>query len=193
MGIAPSENAPLVQFALERAAMIENDRQNTAIKRRRKWLLGVSASAVILAAVLAYYSITILFDESLYTNEGSFAYYLAVPDLIADAPRPGQIGEPRFYVSAGDGPKAPASAVSYRSNAKHEDVFRALEAYLRSEGLLRAGTLADVYPTGRALRHMHGEQAIIYKPKGRTRLQHVIVRVEEIEGTQSEISITATF
>jgi hypothetical protein len=151
------------------------------------------AGAVVLVAAIAFYSFTILFDEALYTNEGTFAYYLAVPNLIADAPRPGQIGEPRFYVTAGDGPKAPASAVQYRSNAEREEFFRALEAYLQSEGLVRAGILAEVYPTEWALHQMHGEGAIVYRPEAGTPPQHVIVRIEGIEGAESDISITATY
>lgn len=173
--------------------MVEWKTQTMATRKRRRWLLGLSASIVIFLSVLGFYSLVLLFDESLYTREGTFAYYLTVPDLIADAPRPGQIGQPRFYVSAGDGPKPPASAVYYQSDAARGEISRTLEAYLQSKGLLAAGTLAEVYPAGWALQRMHGEEAMVYKPEVSTRLQHVIVRVENIGNERSEISVTATF
>lgn len=191
--IALSKNTLPIAIVPERLTVTENVRRHTVKKKRGRLLFTILAAFVIVISAFSVYSLRILFDEALYTNEGTFAYYLAVPSLIADAPRPEQIGEPRFYVTAGDGPKAPASAVHFRSNAESGDFFRALEAYMNSESLSRAGTLAEVFPTDWALHRTHGEEAIVYRPEAGTTPQHVIIRVEGIDGTVGDVTITATY
>jgi hypothetical protein len=96
----------------------------------------VAISAITIAVILgaAFYIVSLLLSESLYSSRGSFAYWLTISSVIKSVPEVSPTSSPRFYSSAGDGPKLPESAVTYRSSAAAPEITRAVETYLTSRG-----------------------------------------------------------
>jgi hypothetical protein len=105
---------------------------------RKRWLIAVVISLIALGAI-AFYSASLVLSESVYSNRGTFAYWLTISNVIKGVPEIRPIQPPRFYSSAGDGPKLPESAVSYRSSADADVVFQRLTEYLTQQGYRGSG------------------------------------------------------
>jgi hypothetical protein len=100
--------------------------------KKAVWITGAVLLAIFLG--LALYSASLLFSESLYSSRGSLAYWLTISSAIKSVPEIRPASSARFYASAGDGPKLPESAVSYRSLASAEEVIQAMDRYLTARG-----------------------------------------------------------
>jgi hypothetical protein len=64
---------------------------------------------------------------------------LTISDVIKGIPEIAPVQPPRFYSSAGDGPKLPEAAVSYRSSADADVVSGRITEYLTRQGYRRSG------------------------------------------------------
>src|SRR5262245_3481624 len=100
--------------------------------KKRTAIISAIAAAAILGAGL--YAASLLFKESLYSSRGSFGYWLTISSVIKSVPELSPTTPPRFYSSAGDGPKLPESAVTYSSSAARDDLERTIGGYLTSKG-----------------------------------------------------------
>jgi hypothetical protein len=100
---------------------------------KRRWVLIVAVGVAAIVAI-ASYGASLRLSESLYSTRGSFAYWLTISSVIKGVPAVDAVDGPRFYSSAGDGPKLPESAVTYRSRAPSEDIAQKLDAYFRAAG-----------------------------------------------------------
>ena len=109
--------------------------------------LGALATGVVIV-VLAY-SASLLVAESVYSNRGSFAYWLTISRVIKNVPEISPADTPRFYSSAGDGPKLPESAVTYRTSAERDVVVLELNRYLTAKGYHRRPD--GVYENGQSI------------------------------------------
>ncbi len=114
---------------------------------KRKWLVILAASALGIAA-LAFYSLQILFDESMYTSRGTYSYWIAVSSVIRNVPEVGAVGEARFHASPGDGPKLPDSTVTYRSQAPPDQIRSQIADYLTRQGYQRSAGRDDEFTKG---------------------------------------------
>jgi hypothetical protein len=124
-------------------------------------LLAITAAAAGTLAV-AVYATSLLTSESVYCNRGSFAYWLTISGTIKDVPELSPTSPPRFYSSAGDGPKLPENAVSYASGAAPEAMLREMDRYLvaigyrkRADGIYEqdeSTVTVEVSPEGRGSR-----------------------------------------
>ena len=104
----------------------------------KRWLVAVVISLIAMGAI-AFYSASLLMSESLYSSRGTFPYWLTISDVIKGVPEIRPIEPPRFYASAGDGPKLPESAVSYRSSADVAIVSERITEYLKRQGYRGSG------------------------------------------------------
>jgi hypothetical protein len=103
---------------------------------KRRWLL-VTVIVVTVVGGIAFYSASLLLSESVYSNRGTFAYWLTISDVIKNVPEVEPTETPRFFSSAGDGPKLPETAISYRSSADIVRVSRTIGEYLTQRGYRR--------------------------------------------------------
>lgn len=90
--------------------------------------------AVIIGGIIGFYALYLASDESLYFRRNSFAYYLFIDSFIENVPRVSVEGEPLYYNSAGDGPKQPATGISYRSRAAPAEIYNLTHQYLTAGG-----------------------------------------------------------
>jgi len=104
----------------------------------KRWLVAVVLALIAMGAI-AFYSASLMMSESLYSSRGTFAYWLTISDVIKGVPEISPIEPPRFYSSAGDGPKLPESAVSYRSSADVGVVSERIDDYLKRQGYRSSG------------------------------------------------------
>src|SRR5690242_6719089 len=102
-----------------------------------KRAIGISAVILVIVVGAGLYIASLLLSESLYSTRGSFAYWLTISSVIKAVPEIRPTAPPVFYSSAGDGPKLPESAISYRSAAEPAEITRAVESYLQSKGYKR--------------------------------------------------------
>ena len=124
-----------------------NPRYSKSRPKGRAWVLvGVGGFALLLA--FFYYVLTLALSESLYTERGSFAYYLLIPDVIQDVPLVDVVGGVTFHNSAGDGPKPPSSSIEYHSRAEEAVLRAAVEAFLESRGFTKQGDSKRLDNTG---------------------------------------------
>jgi hypothetical protein len=105
-------------------------------KRTKAFLVCI---AFILTIGLGLYSLLLAFTEDLYVEEGTYTYYLLIPSLIKDIPRPQVIGTPEYYSSCGDGPKPMTTGISFHSRASRTEIYNRIDEYLR-----RVGYVPDV-------------------------------------------------
>lgn len=103
---------------------------------KRHFTLAVSVF-LLAALTTGGYAAWLLLQESVYCDRGSFAYWVTISSTIKSVPTPGAIGNPRYYASAGDGPKLPESAVQFRVPSSTPDVPGQLEAWAAGNGYQR--------------------------------------------------------
>jgi hypothetical protein len=93
---------------------------------------------VVVVAGVGLYSLLLLFTEDLYSERGSFAYYVTIrSSTIKNFPMIQFVGEESFYSSCGDGPKLPANGIRYVSNGIPQDLKQSIERYLLGSGFVR--------------------------------------------------------
>lgn len=98
-----------------------------------------TVTAIVVIAVvgtgLGLYTLLLLFTEDLYSQKGTFAYYVTIRSpTIKYFPRIQLTGEEDYYSSCGDGPKLPANGIRYNSTEKPEVLKQTIEAYLLKHG-----------------------------------------------------------
>ena len=98
-----------------------------------------TVTAIVVVAVpgtaLGLYTLLLLFTEDLYTQKGTYAYYVTITSpTIKNFPRIQLTEEEDYYSSCGDGPKLPANGIRYTSSEKSEVLKQRIEAYLLERG-----------------------------------------------------------
>jgi hypothetical protein len=101
-----------------------------------------SVTAIVLVAVvgtgLGLYTLLLLFTEDLYTQKGTYAYYVTISSpTIKYFPRIQLTEEEDYYSSCGDGPKLPANGIRYGSTQKPDVLKQTIEAYLLKRGFIK--------------------------------------------------------
>lgn len=102
------------------------------MNKHKSLIIGIVVFLIFLGVL--FYTLTIIFSESLYTSRGTFSYYVTIPREIRTFPEIGIIGEPKFFYGCGDGPKPPIQEIRYRSNASTAAILEEADSYLRSQG-----------------------------------------------------------
>lgn len=91
-----------------------------------------------------FYTITVIFSESLYPSRGTFSYYVTIPREIRSFPEIGIIGEPKFFYGCGYGPKPPIQEIQYKSSAHSETILESADNFLKSKGYFLSKENAEV-------------------------------------------------
>jgi hypothetical protein len=117
-----------------------------------------TVAAILIVAVVGtfvgLYTLMLLFTEDLYTQKGTFAYYVTIRSpTIKNFPRIQLTGEEDYYSSCGDGPKLPANGIRYVSSETQQALKQSIEEYLFKIGFTKATDSAEggeyVQPDGK--------------------------------------------
>ena len=98
-----------------------------------------TVTAIVLVATVGstvgLYTLMLVFTEDLYTQRGTFAYYVTIRSpTIKNFPRIQLTSEEDYYSSCGDGPKLPANGIRYTSGENQQALKQAIEEYLFKNG-----------------------------------------------------------
>ena len=101
-----------------------------------------TVAAILLVAVVGtvvgLYTLMLLFTEDLYSQRGTFAYYVTIRSpTIKNFPRIQLTAEEDYYSSCGDGPKLPANGIRYVSSQNQQALKQAIEEYLSKGGFTK--------------------------------------------------------
>lgn len=112
---------------------------------RRKWVYaGSVAAALIVTAAGMWYVSRIVFAESLYTEKGTLAYWMVVrSNIIRGFPKPGLIGEERYYYSCGDGPKPAAEGVLFSTSNNRTQIYGEADRFLKEMGFSKVSSESE--------------------------------------------------
>jgi hypothetical protein len=101
--------------------------------KRFIWL-GV-VSFVCVGAFLLLYAVKLGFSESLYSQRGSFAFFVTITEpVIRSFPAPDTVSEPQYHSGCGDGPKLPDQAISFRSRVPSAQLLTLAEQHIAACG-----------------------------------------------------------
>jgi hypothetical protein len=107
------------------------------ILSKRAWILLV-ASLCMGAIIFGIYTLKLMFTEDLYTNKGTYAYYLTIrSSTIKNFPQLKKVGKEEYYFSCGDGPKRMANGINYLTEEQPEHIAEPLDRYLKSRGFVK--------------------------------------------------------
>jgi hypothetical protein len=152
------------------------DSSDSHPRQRRLRLAIVLSACLILLGSLGVYTVALLLSESVYTQRGTYAYFVCISPTIKHVPNPQSLGDVRFYHTPGDGPKLPQDEVSFMSAAPREVIYQQIENYLFQLGYEKL--------EGRA------------NAEGQSYLREdssVDIRIESIDAGTHKVTVTETF
>jgi hypothetical protein len=121
------------------------------MRLRTRGVVGCAAVVIVGAAALYIGAIYVCGDEWLETRRGRVAYYVCLSPVIRNAPLLGDVNEPKFFSTVGDGTKLPRDEIVYRSAAPASAIVLRIEKYLGAHGFARDSSDASVFRDAQSL------------------------------------------